>query len=140
MTKTASSNFGRLANYPSKSNRFSSTSGHFVCWWASFSSLNWQIVKSNLTYSFQTFIQFLTSYCTLFLSKINEVYLGVMNGPLKFLTARKILPLLDLLAKFKPVLAKFLRYSQARNVNFLFLLVLGMLANARKDHLSPLYL
>ena len=25
---------------------------------------------------------------------------GVMNGPLKFLTARKILPLLDLLAKF----------------------------------------
>ena len=26
---------------------------------------------------------------------------GVMNGPLKFLTARKILPLLDLLAKFK---------------------------------------
>ena len=30
--------------------------------------------------------------------------LGVMNGPLKFLTARKILPLLDLLAKFKQVL------------------------------------
>ena len=28
-----------------------------------------------------------------------------MNGPLKFLTARKILPLLDLLAKFKRVLA-----------------------------------
>ena len=26
---------------------------------------------------------------------------GVMNGPLKFLTARKILPLLNLLAKFK---------------------------------------
>ena len=26
--------------------------------------------------------------------------LGVMNGPLEFLTARKILPLLDLLAKF----------------------------------------
>ena len=33
------------------------------------------------------------------------VFLGVMNGPLKFLTARKILPLLDLLAKFKRVLA-----------------------------------
>ena len=32
-------------------------------------------------------------------------YLGVMNGPLKFLTARKILPLLGLLAKFKRVLA-----------------------------------
>ena len=30
---------------------------------------------------------------------------GVMNGPLKFLTTRKILPLLDLLAKFKRVLA-----------------------------------
>ena len=30
---------------------------------------------------------------------------GVMNGPLKFLTARKILPLLNLLAKFKRVLA-----------------------------------
>ena len=30
---------------------------------------------------------------------------GVMNGPLKFLTDRKILPLLDLLAKFKRVLA-----------------------------------
>ena len=30
---------------------------------------------------------------------------GVMNGPLKFLTARKILPLLDLLAKFQRVLA-----------------------------------
>ena len=30
---------------------------------------------------------------------------GVMNGPLKLLTAAKILPLLDLLAKFKRVLA-----------------------------------
>ena len=30
---------------------------------------------------------------------------GVMDGPLKFLPARKILPLLDLLAKFKRVLA-----------------------------------
>ena len=34
-----------------------------------------------------------------------KLTLGVMNGPLKFLTARKILPLLDLLAKFKRVLA-----------------------------------
>ena len=32
--------------------------------------------------------------------------IGVMNGPLKFLTARKILPLLDLLAKFKRMLAR----------------------------------
>ena len=44
---------------------------------------------------------------------------GVMNGPLKFLTARKILPLLDLLAKFKRVLAcscsqNFCSCSQAR--------------------------
>ena len=53
-----------------------------------------------------------------------------MNGPLKFLTARKILPLLDLFAKFKPsarllVLPKFLRCSKARKANFLFLLVLA---------------
>ena len=66
-----------------------------------------------------------------------------MNGPLKFLTAGKILPLLDLLAKFKPsarllVLPKFLRCSQAPKANFVFLLVLGVLANARKDHSSPL--
>ena len=44
---------------------------------------------------------------------------GVMNGPLKFLTARKILPFLDLLAKFKRVLAcscspNFCSCSQAR--------------------------
>ena len=32
-----------------------------------------------------------------------------MNGPLKFLTARKILPLLNVLAKFKRVLACFLQ-------------------------------
>ena len=48
-----------------------------------------------------------------------DTKLGVMNGPLKFLTARKILPLLDLLAKFKRVLAcscspKFCSCSQAR--------------------------
>ena len=41
-------------------------------------------------------------------SKCAYIYLtmlGVMNGPLKFLTTRKILPLLDLLTKFKRVLA-----------------------------------
>ena len=32
---------------------------------------------------------------------VPDKFLGVMNGPLKFLTARKILPFLDLLAKFK---------------------------------------
>ena len=49
---------------------------------------------------------------SIFLARVNGVlltgsekyHLGVMNGPLKFLTARKILPLLDLLAKFKRVL------------------------------------
>ena len=49
----------------------------------------------------------------IFLARVNRVlltgsekyHLAVMNGPLKFLTARKILPLLDLLAKFKRVLA-----------------------------------
>ena len=35
-------------------------------------------------------------------------HLGVVNGPLKFLTARKILPLLDLLAKFKRASARLL--------------------------------
>ena len=46
--------------------------------------------------------------------------LGVMNGPWKFLTVRKILPLLDLLAKFKR--SKLLA---ARKANFLSLLVLA---------------
>ena len=36
---------------------------------------------------------------------LNTVQEGVMNGSLKFLTARKILPLLDLLPKFNRVLA-----------------------------------
>ena len=68
--------------------------------------------------------------------------LGVMNGPWKFLTARKILPLLDLLAKFKR--SKLLA---ARKANFFIsararkkIAVHGMLANARKDHSSPLLL
>ena len=52
----------------------------------------------------------------------------MMNGPWKFLTAPKILPLLDLPAKFKR--SKLLA---ARKVH-------GMLANARKDHSSPLLL
>ena len=38
-----------------------------------------------------------------FINQLIEI--GVMNGPLKFLSARKILHLLDLLAKFKRVLA-----------------------------------
>ena len=67
----------------------------------------------------------------------------VMNGPSKFLTARKILPLLNLLAKFKQVLAcscspnfcvKFFISARACKK----IAVLGMLANDSKDHLSPL--
>ena len=76
------------------------------------------------------------------------VYRGVMNGPLKFLTARKILPLLDLLAKFKRVLAcsfspNFLRCSQARKANFFYFCSCSQknrsARHARKDHSSPLY-
>ena len=70
-----------------------------------------------------------------------------MNGPLKFLTARKILPLLDLLAKFKRLLAclwypnfcvgrklakQFFFYSARARKK------IAVLANARKDHSSPL--
>ena len=72
-----------------------------------------------------------------------------MNGPLKFLTARKILPLLDLLAKFKRVLSclcspNFCVARELAKQIFYFcscsqkIAVLGMLANARKDHSSPL--
>ena len=72
-----------------------------------------------------------------------------MNGPLKFLTARKILPLLDLLATFKRRLAclcspnfcvvrklakQFFISARARKK----IAVFGMLANARKDDSSPL--
>ena len=74
---------------------------------------------------------------------------GVMNGPLKFLTARKILPLLDLLAKFKRVLAcscspNFCVARKLAKQIFYFcscsqkIAVFGVLANARKDHSSPL--
>ena len=74
---------------------------------------------------------------------------GVMKGPLKFLTARKILPLLDLLAKFKRVLACSCspNFCVARTLAKQFFIsagarkkiaVLGVLANARKDHSSPL--
>ena len=66
---------------------------------------------------------------------------GVMNGPLKFLTARKILPLLNLLAEFKRllVLPKFLRCSQS---NFFYFCSCSQkncsARHARKDHSSPL--
>ena len=65
-----------------------------------------------------------------------------MNGPWKFLTARKILPLPDLLSKFKRSKllaarkAKFFISARARKK----IAVHGMLAKARKDHSSPLLL
>ena len=80
------------------------------------------------------------SYAVYRLHNATAYQIGVMNGPLKFLTARKILPLLDLLAKFKRVLAcacspNFVRCSQARKTNFFIsararkkIAVLGMLA------------
>ena len=57
-------------------------------------------------------------------------FLGVMNGPLKSLTARKILPLLDLLAKYKRVLScscspNFCVARKLAKQFFLFLLVLA---------------
>ena len=73
-----------------------------------------------------------------------------MNGPLKFLTtARKILPLLDLLANLNecslaraPQVFALLATSQSK---FFIstparkkIAVLGILANARKDNSSPL--
>ena len=68
-----------------------------------------------------------------------------MNGPLKFLTARKILPLLNVLAKFKRVLACFLQLlASSQSKVFISartckkIAVLGMLVNGRKDHSSPL--
>ena len=77
------------------------------------------------------------------------ISVGVMNGPLKFLSARKILSLLDLLAKFKRLLAcscspNFCVARKLAKQIFYFcscsqkIAVLGMLANARKDHSSPL--
>jgi len=74
----------------------------------------------------------------------------LMNGPLKFLTAHKILPLLDLLAKFKRVLASSCspNFCVARKLTKQFFIsararkkiaVLGVLENARQDHSSPLF-
>ena len=66
--------------------------------------------------------------------------LGVMNGPLKFLTARKILPLLNLLAKFKRVLncscsPNFCVAHKLAKQVFYFCLCSR---KNRKDHSSPL--
>ena len=69
-----------------------------------------------------------------------------MNGPLKFLTARKILPLLDLLTEFKRVLAcscspNFCVARKLPKQIFYFCSCLQKnrnARNARKDHSSPL--
>ena len=66
-----------------------------------------------------------------------------MNGPLKFLTARKILPLLDLLAKFKRVLAcscspNFCVARKLAKQIFYFCSCSQKNRSARKDHSSPL--
>ena len=72
-----------------------------------------------------------------------------MNGPLKFLTARKILPLLDLLANLNecslaraPQIFALLASSQSKFFISAHprrkIAVFGMLAKARKDHSSPL--
>ena len=74
--------------------------------------------------------------------------LGVMNGPLKFSTARKILPLLDLLAKFKWVLAcscspNFCVAHKLAKQIFYFCSCSQKnrsARHARKDHSSPLLL
>ena len=65
-----------------------------------------------------------------------------MNGPLKFLTARKILPLLDLLATFKRALAcscspKFCSCSQA---HFLVNIIYGCQSHSElQRNWCPLY-
>ena len=46
----------------------------------------------------------------------SSYYLGVSNGPLKFLSSRKIWPLLDVLEKFRYVLANF--FTVARMLGF----------------------
>ena len=66
-----------------------------------------------------------------------------MNGPLKFLTARKILPLLDLLAKFKRVLAcsgspNFRVARKLAKQIFYFCSCAQKNRSARKDHSSLL--
>ena len=70
-----------------------------------------------------------------------KAYEGVMNGPLNFLTARKILNECSL-ARAPQIFAllassqsKFFISARARKK----IAVLGMLANARKDRSSPLY-
>ena len=75
-----------------------------------------------------------------------DISVGVMNGPLKFLTACKILPLLDLLAKFKRVLAcscspNFCVGRKLAKQVFYFCSCSQKnrsARHARKDHSSPL--
>ena len=83
----------------------------------------------------------------LYLICLFECHVGVMNGPLKFLTARNILPLLDLLAKFKRVLTwscspNFcIARKLAKQIFYLFSCSQKNRSaqHARKDHSSPLH-
>ena len=85
---------------------------------------------------------------TAFISSLFLSFIGVMNGPLKFLTARKILPLLDLLAKFKRVLAcscspNFCVARKLAKQIFYFCSCSQKnrsARHARKDHSSPLFI
>ena len=70
-----------------------------------------------------------------------------MNGPLKFLTARKILPCSICSQNLKECSLARVRGVARKVAKQLFFIsgrarkkiaVLGMLANARKDHWSPL--
>ena len=56
--------------------------------------------------------------------RLDVFRIGAMNGPLNVLTARKILPLLDLLAKFKRVLVCFCSPNFCSYLQALFLSVL----------------
>ena len=77
---------------------------------------------------------------------VKRVIAGMINGRLKFLTPRKILPLLDLLAKFKRVLAcscspNFCVARKLAKQIFYFCSCSQKnrsARHARKDHSSPL--
>lgn len=56
---------------------------------------------------------------------------GVMNGPLKFLRARKILPSLDVLAKFNECTISHVRKIFVCKANFKSMLVLARLFRSR---------
>ena len=87
---------------------------HQLLWWSKVVRMSLVAVRTSHGPHVSNFVVHQTGQ-----NAIPSLFLGVMNGPLKFLSARKILPLLDLLAKFKRVLAclcsqTFCSFSQAR--------------------------